>query len=103
MRTIDAPASALTAVLHILARYVPGREIRVMGSRVNGQAKAFSDLDLIVMGDEPLDLRTLGELRDAFDESNLPFAVDIIEWASSSEAFRRIIDEQAQPLTPASR
>lgn len=98
MRTIDAPASALDAVLNMLARHVPDREIRVMGSRVSGQAKCFSDLDLVVMGDEPLDLRTLGQLRDAFDDSNLPFAVDIVEWASSSDAFRRIIDEQAQPL-----
>jgi len=33
--------------------------------------------------------------------ANLPFVVDIVEWASSSDAFRRIIDEQAQPLRPA--
>lgn len=65
-----------------LARYVPDRDIRLMG-------------------DEPIDLGTLGQLRDAFDESNLSFAVDIVEWASSSDAFRRIIDEQAQPLSPA--
>jgi type I restriction enzyme S subunit len=99
--TIDVPAPALKAVRNILARYVPDREIRVMGSRVSGPAKSFSDLDLVVMGDEPLDLRTLGQLRDAFDESNLPFAVDVVEWASSSDAFRRIIDEEAQPLRPA--
>jgi type I restriction enzyme S subunit len=97
---IDVPASALHAVLDMLARHVPDREVRVMGSRVSGRAKPFSDLDLVVMGQEPLDLRTLGQLRDAFDESNLPFAVDIVEWASSSHAFRRIIDEQAQPLRP---
>jgi predicted nucleotidyltransferase len=99
--TIDVPAPALNVVLMTLAHHVPGREIRVMGSRVSGRAKPFSDLDLVVMGDEPLDLRTLGQLREAFDESNLPFAVDIVEWASSSDAFRRIIDEQAQPLWPA--
>ena len=101
MPTIDVPAAALTTVIGILARHVPDREIRVIGSRANGRSKPFSDLDLVVMGDEPLDLRTLGQLRDAFDESNLPFAVDIVEWASSSEAFRRIIDEQAQILRPA--
>ena len=103
MRTIDAPAPALNAVLGMLARYVPDREILVIGSRVSGQAKPFSDLDIVVMGDEPLDLRTLGQLRDVFDESSLPFAVDIVEWASASDAFRRIIGEQAQPLRPATR
>jgi uncharacterized protein len=99
--TIDAPAPALRAVLMILAAHVPEREIRVMGSRISGQAKPFSDLDVVVMGDEPLGLRTLGQLRDAFDESDLPFAVDIVEWASASKAFRRIIDAQAQPFLAA--
>lgn len=101
MPPINVPAPALKAVLTMLARHVPDRDVRVMGSRVTGRAKPFSDLDLVVMGDEPLDLCTRGQLRDAFDESNLPFAVDIVEWASASAAFRRIIDEQAQPLRAA--
>jgi predicted nucleotidyltransferase len=60
---------ALNAVLNMLARHVPDREIRVTGSRVSGQATSFSDLDLVVMADQPLDLRTLGQLRDASDEA----------------------------------
>jgi len=43
----------------------------------------------------------VGALRDAFDESRLPFSVDLIEWATSSAAFRRIIDAQSQPLCSA--
>ncbi len=93
---IDAPAAAVTTVLNTLSRHVPDREIRVMGSRAEGRGKPFSDLDLVVMGDQPLSLRARGELRDAFDESNLPFAIDIIEWASSSAAFRRVIAERAK-------
>ena len=98
MSPIDAPVPALNVVLAMLARHVPDRDICVMGSRVTGRAKPFSDLDLVVMGDEPLDLQTMGQLREAFDESSLPFAVDIVEWASASERFRRIINEQARPL-----
>ncbi len=101
MSPIDAPAAALDAVLAMLARHVPDREIRVMGSRVTGPAKPFSDLDLVIMGDEPLELRTIGQLREAFDESDLPFAVDLVEWASASEGFRQIINEQARPLRSA--
>ena len=101
MPTVDLPDVALHSVLRTLADHVPDRAVRVMGSRANGRAKPFSDLDIVIMGDEPLDLSTLGQLRDAFDESSLPFAVDIIEWASASDAFRRIIDQQARPLRPA--
>lgn len=98
MPTIDAPAGALDVVLRALSRHVPNRDIRVMGSRAEGRSKPFSDLDLVVMGSEPLDLRTIGQLRDAFDDSNLPFAVDIIEWASCSDGFRRLVETHAKPF-----
>jgi predicted nucleotidyltransferase len=98
MPTIDIPPGALDVVLQALSRHVPDREIRAMGSRAEGRGKPFSDLDLVVMGNEPLGLRTLGQLRDAFDDSNLPFAVDIIEWASCSDGFRRLVETHAKPF-----
>ncbi len=98
MPAIDVPAGALEVVLQALSRHVPNREIRVMGSRAEGRSKPFSDLDLVVMGSEPLDLRTLGQLRDAFDDSSLPFAVDIIEWTSCSAGFRRLVEAHAKPF-----
>ena len=101
MTAIDVAPRALGIVLDVLARHLPDREVRVMGSRLTGPAKPFSDLDLIVIGDEPLALGTLANLRDAFDDSDLPFAVDIIEWSSASEAFRRVIAENGKLFRPA--
>ena len=43
------------------------------------------------MGDTPLPLETSGALRDDFSESDLPFKVDIVEWAKTAPAFRTII------------
>jgi hypothetical protein len=34
----------------------------------------------------------LAALKDAFAESNLPFRVDVADWAAKSEAFREIIE-----------
>ena len=96
MGAIDVAPRALEIVLDVLARHLPDHEVRLMGSRVTGHAKPFSDLDLIVMGDEPLGLGTLAGLRDAFDDSDLPFAVDIIEWSSASESFRRLMAARAR-------
>lgn len=52
-------------------------KVRIFGSRVIGgkQLKPYSDLDLIV--DEPLNLSQVGRLRSDFEESDLPFKVDI--------------------------
>jgi predicted nucleotidyltransferase len=89
---IDLTPEQLAEVLRILRQHVPGRTVRAFGSRVQGNAKPFSDLDLAVMGEAPLDFRQFAALKDAFAESNLPFRVDVVDWAATSEAFRAIID-----------
>ena len=100
MPTIDVARDALATVIEILDRHISDRDVRVFGSRVAGRAKPFSDLDLVTMGERALDLCTLSRLRNDFDESDLPFRVDLIEWASASESFRRMIAAQAVPLRP---
>lgn len=40
---------------------------------------------------EPLSFASLGELRQAFDESDLPWKVDLVDWHDIGEDFRRII------------
>jgi predicted nucleotidyltransferase len=89
---LDLAPTHLAEVCRLLQFHVPGRTVRAFGSRVQGTAKPFSDLDLAVMGEIPLDFRTLAALKDAFAESNLPFRVDVVDWASTSEAFKVIIE-----------
>ena len=101
MTTVDLAPRAVAIVMEVLARYVPDREVRVMGSRSAGRAKPFSDLDLVVMGEEPLPLTTRADLRDAFDEADVPCSVDLIEWASTSDEFRRVITTQSRPFRAA--
>ena len=54
-------------------------------------ARETSDLDLAVMTDTPLSIDRTAALRAAFTDSDLPFRVDVVDWASTSEAFRRRI------------
>ncbi|MBI5243104.1 MAG: nucleotidyltransferase domain-containing protein [Elusimicrobia bacterium] len=93
MRRIDLQPEHLALVLEILKKHVPGRNVRAFGSRVNGKAKKNSDLDLAVMGDSPLPSKTLSALREEFDESDLPFQVDLVAWASISLSFRAVIEK----------
>lgn len=71
---------------------MPGRELWAFGSRVNGTAKPYSDLDLVILGSEPLSLSTLADLADGFSESDLPFKVDLVDWATTGERFRKMIE-----------
>ena len=78
----------------LLRRYVPGRRVWVFGSRATGRrVRRFSDLDIAVEGEE-LPFDEMAMLREALDESRLPFKVDIAELGSLSPEFRSRIDAE---------
>lgn len=85
-------------VLNILQQYVPEYEVWAFGSRVKGNDKPYSDLDLAVITKQPLSLETHANLVEAFSESDLPWKVDIVDWAATSENFRHIIQNQFEVL-----
>lgn len=95
---IDLAPRHLAIVQDILRHYLPDREVRVFGSRVTGKVKPYSDLDLAVMGDTPLTLTQLADLTEAFDESDLPWKVDVVDWATTSPSFREIVARHSEVL-----
>jgi type I restriction enzyme S subunit len=78
-------------VRDILRRRVPGYEVWAFGSRARGAAKRYSDLDLAIISDTALPLGIGADLADDFSESDLPWRVDVVDWATTSPAFRAII------------
>ena len=78
---IDLAPQHIATVRAILREYAPGCEVRAFGSRVTGGARRYSDLDLAIIGDAPLGLMPLGLLQEAFEESDLPIRVDVIDLA----------------------
>ena len=89
---IDLKPIDVATVHAILAEHVPECEVRAFGSRATWNAKDYSDLDLAIVGDGPLDWRTLGRLKETFEESNLPMRVDVLDWQAISESFRKVIE-----------
>ncbi len=98
---IDLNPRHLKTVQHILAEYVPGCEVRAFGSRVKWTAKDYSDLDLAVIGSSRLDLGEMRRLTETFEESNLPIRVDIVDWYTISEGFKKIIAAQYEVIQQA--
>ena len=95
---IDLAPAHFAIVRDILRHHVPDREVRAFGSRVRGNARPTSDLDLVIMTDEPLDPALQADLSEAFSEAPLPFKVDVVDWAVCDEAFRAIINENSLPV-----
>lgn len=93
--SLDLSAAHLAMVCDILKKHIPHYTVWAFGSRVTGNAKPYSDLDLAIIPlsstDQPLDLSVSAALTDDFSASDLPMKVDIVDWASTSESFRKII------------
>ena len=95
---IDLPENLLIQVKAILKQYVPEAEIWVFGSRVTGTAKDYSDLDLVVLEKEKLPQKQYYQLQEAFQESELPIRVDVLDWHRITPAFRNNIKENYEVL-----
>lgn len=95
---IDISIQHLETVKRILTEYVPDCEVRAYGSRVNRTAKVYSDLDLVIVGAQALDIDVIRRLGEAFQESDLPFRVDMLDWHTASESFRKVIQAQYEVL-----
>lgn len=91
---IDLPAEQLAQVREIVRRHVPSGEVFAFGSRVSGRAKEFSDLDLMVKSTGGLPWRTLADLRESFEASDLPITVDVVDWNACSVQFRSLVGAQ---------
>ena len=89
---IDVPFHDLASIKQILAKHVPGCEVRVFGSRVNGTARSYSDLDVVIIGEDKVPRKQVYRLKEAFQESDLPFRVDVLDWHRISLEFRKIIE-----------
>ena len=90
---IDITAEQRKTVLALLARHLPNTSVWVYGSRVKWTARPESDLDLVVFARPEQSGRVSG-LREAFEESNLPFRVDLFVWDDVPEQFRKQIEAE---------
>jgi uncharacterized protein len=97
---LDLKPHELETVRNILNRFVPEAEIIVFGSRIHGTAKPWSDLDLAIKADSSLDWKLLEEIKEAFQESELPFRVDLLDWNEITVAFRKAIEKSGLKILP---
>ena len=89
----------LRLVKDILRRHIPGLEVWVFGSRTGTTHKKHSDLDLVLITNtDPVPAAIMAMLRDDFSESELPFRVDILDWAEITDEFRRLIRRKYEVL-----
>ncbi|MGD9969745.1 MAG: nucleotidyltransferase family protein [Sulfuricurvum sp.] len=88
---IDLSPKHLTLLKQLITQYIGECEIRVFGSRIHKTAKPYSDIDIALKCNSPIDRRTMSRLKEALQESTLPIRVDVLDWYGISEEFRGVI------------
>ena len=96
---VDIRPDHIETVREILRAHLPAEfKVWVFGSRANWTTKDSSDLDLAVEGPASLGHKAMVALEVAFEESNLPFTVDVVDLNVVSHSFKQIVKEQRVPL-----
>ena len=91
---IDLQHNHKKIVQHILKKHVPNATVWVFGSRVKQTANNSSDLDLVIISKSKIPLQVMGSLNFDFEESDLPFKVDVLDWQNISDDFKKVIKEE---------
>ena len=92
-RAIDITAKQRKIVTDLLERHLPNTTAWVYGSRAKWASRPQSDLDLVVFA-TPKQNGRVSDLREALEESNLPFRVDLFVWDAVPEQFRKQIKSE---------
>ncbi len=89
---ISVSSDELNIITNILNTYIKKGKVYAFGSRYKNNNRKFSDFDIAVDIGEKLSFELLNILQDAFEESDLPYRVDIIDYNNISDKFKNIID-----------
>ncbi len=62
----------------------------IFGSRSTNSHQKYSDIDLGITGNTPLNSTTFFAIESALENSNLPYRVDLVDFTKVSPRFRTI-------------
>ena len=66
-----------TIVKEILKPYLSKYDFYFYGSRVKGNFRPLSDLDILMKSNTEINLNDIDEIKEKFDESDLSFVVNL--------------------------
>lgn len=78
-------------IKNILAPYMNEYDFYYYGSRVKGNFEKTSDLDILIKGNKEFSFRDLELIKFQFDQSDLSFIVNFVDYNKIDKYFYEII------------
>ncbi len=91
MPELDLDAKYVSFIKETIGSVLPNAEIFIYGSRTQGKAREYSDVDIALKGNIPFD--SLLNVKTLFENSVFPYKVDIVDLNSLDEGFLNIIKD----------
>jgi predicted nucleotidyltransferase len=91
----------LTALLKAIVRqHLPDEryQIFIYGSRAEGTNRPFSDVDLGIMGPQPVSNLILSDIEEDLENSDLPYLVDVVDFTQVSDKFKNVALSATMPI-----
>lgn len=84
-------------IFRTIQSYFPKAEIIIFGSRISGKCRKYSDIDICIKADSPLNLATWSKLEETFANSDLEWIVDLSDYHLLTDDFRKhVLDTGAK-------
>ena len=105
VKGLHLPPRHRKEIVALLHKYLPGVEVWVYGSRVNGRSHEGSDLDLVLRGPRlaEIDTSRLADFIEALQDSTIPFLVEARDWARLPKSFHSEIEREHVVLAAAAQ
>ena len=88
---IDISSAERKIILSLIETHLPNTTVWAYGSRATWSARPKSDLDLVAFASAD-QKNAVYDLKEAFEESDLPFRVDFFVWDNVPDEFRGNIE-----------
>ncbi len=89
MSGLDLDEKYVSFIKETIGKVLPNVEIFIYGSRTQGKAYEYSDVDIALKGD--VSFEDLLNVRALFEDSTFPYKVDVVDLNSLDEKFLAVI------------
>ena len=89
---IDLEEKYINFIKTTVGNFLKNFDLFLFGSRAKGTARKYSDIDIAIQSDE-LDEDKRLKILFEFENSTLPYQVDVVDLKTVSDDFKALIDK----------